>query len=249
MSQEGPYHPGDLVRQRHDGNVPVLGLQQLEQPWRLYPLTGRDGASAVDNHRAQVRITSLANAEQPYPTAGATLPRNDTEPGGKLPAGTKPPLGTVTTDRLNRRYRMLGYAAPSREPWRSLMRHFLIPGTVAALPGRMMSGTAARALIARSRPTQRLTTAHSRTLSGAVDVAMIATPADAHLHRATATVVEPVARLRQTPHDPSPTHWTAAGETGIKGLPITPATGAEHRGPGGSTPIKRPGPSSFVLRA
>lgn len=100
---------------------------------------------------------------------------------------------------------MLGYAAPSREPWRSVMRHFPLPGcTVAVLPGSMVSGTAACALIARTGPTQRLTTANPRTLPGAVDVAMIATPAHPHLRSTAATVVEPVGRLRQTPHDRLP---------------------------------------------
>ena len=129
---------------------------------------------------------------------------------------------------------MLGYAAPPRVPWRSVMRHFPLPDrAVAALPSSMMSGTAARALIARTSPPQRLATANPRTLPGAVDVPVIATPADAHLHRTAATVVEPVGRLPQTPHDPPPQrHWTAPGEAGIKGLPTTPTKALSTEGPG-----------------
>jgi len=47
------------------------------------------------------------------------------------------------------------------------------------------------------------------------------------------------------PRPPSPTALDSAGRGRHKGPAHYAYQGAEHRGPGGSTPIKRPGPSSF----
>lgn len=137
------------------------------------------------------------------------------------------------------------YAAVELASATSLMRHFLsLAVPPAPLAGCMSMRAAAASLVSRPCTMQRFAPADTRTLPGAVDLPVIATPADAHLHAAALAVVEPVGRLEQRSQPLSPQHWTAPGRRGIKSLPIRLLTGAAHRGPGGRRQ-SRPGPSSI----
>src|ERR1700729_2276761 len=81
----------------------------------------------------------------------------------------------------------------------SLMRHYFcllsLPLSPPALPGGMSSRTLTAPLVPRLCPTLRLAAADPRALAGAIHVAVVAAFTDAHLHRTTLTVVEPVRRL------------------------------------------------------
>jgi hypothetical protein len=83
------------------------------------------------------------------------------------------------------------------------MRHYfwvlLLPLPPPPLPGGVQQGTGAALLVARLSATLRLAPADTRTLPGAVDVPMVAAFTDAHLHRASLTVVEPIRRLSHNP--------------------------------------------------
>jgi len=78
------------------------------------------------------------------------------------------------------------------------MRHFfrapLAPG---ALASRVAARPAQAALVASAGAAQRLATAQPRTLTRAVDVAVIAVATDAYLAAATAAVVQPHRSLRE----------------------------------------------------
>ena len=125
------------------------------------------------------------------------------------------------------------------------MRHFWSVALSPAPLALCMSMRAAAAqLVTRPCTPQRLAPADTCTLPGAVDLPVIATSADTHLHAAAPAVVEPVGRLGQRSQPLSPQHWTAPGRQGIKSLPIRLFTGAAHRGPGGRCQ-SRPGPSSI----
>jgi hypothetical protein len=45
-----------------------------------------DSSRAVDQECSQVRISALADTQQPHPTTGAALPRHQPKPGGELAA-------------------------------------------------------------------------------------------------------------------------------------------------------------------
>lgn len=74
----------------------------------------------------------------------------------------------------------------------SVMRHIV---QLTLTPGALTCGVFLRpargALVALTGPAQRLPSASNTTLTGAVDVAVIATPADPDLSPATLAVVEP----------------------------------------------------------
>src|SRR2546426_11223499 len=76
----------------------------------------------------------------------------------------------------------------------SLMRHFRVAGAASGLSGRMTRCPPVGMLVACAGPVQRLATADPRTLARAVDVAVIASRANAHLHPTTLTVVESISR-------------------------------------------------------
>jgi len=143
------------------------------------------------------------------------------------------------------RDRMSRYAHAKLAAWVSLMRHcLLLPRTPHALSGGVAERPAPRTLIARAGSAQALAARNARTLKRAVDLAVVAALTDAHLHAAALAVVEPVCRLLQRPQCPLPKHWTALGKAGIKGLQIRLPRRCAPRARG-STPIKRPGPSSI----
>lgn len=129
--------------------------------------------------------------------------------------------------------RMIRYAAAELSARAALMRHFLpaarAPG---ALARRMQTCSMVGALVARLCAPQRLASANARALSGAVDIAVIAALADAHLHPAALTVVEPIGRLDPGPQRPLPKRWTAPGKAGIKGLRIACPQVLRTEGPG-----------------
>ncbi len=76
------------------------------------------------------------------------------------------------------------------------MRHFLQePTAVAALARGVAHPTAARFLVALAGATKRLRALKRGATSGAVDVAVVAAPADPHLTAASQAVVEPVAAV------------------------------------------------------
>jgi len=103
-------------------------------------------------------------------------------------------------DRLAQDHRAERYPAGSGKGFTSLMRHFSLVYSVAALPFRMLPGATESALIAAAGAPHTLTTCHPRTLSGAVDVAVVTLRADLHLHPAAAALIEPVGRLLEQPH-------------------------------------------------
>ena len=74
-------------------------------------------------------------------------------------------------------------------------------------------------LVACRRPVQRLTSADHRTLARAVDISVITSRADLHLHPTTTAVIEPIGRLLQQSHAPPQGTGQHPGKAGIKGLP------------------------------
>jgi hypothetical protein len=89
----------------------------------------------------------------------------------------------------------------------TLMRHYFLlrcpTQAVAALAGRMMSGTAAAALVAPPGGPQRLAPANARTRPGAVTLAPVAAAAHAHALPAAPTAIEPMTRRLLPLHAPS----------------------------------------------
>lgn len=117
------------------------------------------------------------------------------------------------------RCRRLRYAAVIAALRTALMRHFLPPAhPPPPLPGSMTMRSTAATLIARCGSTMRLAPADPRTLTRTINVAVIATAADPHLHRTTPAVVEPIARLAQPPQCPSQNTGQCSGKAGIKDL-------------------------------
>jgi len=73
------------------------------------------------------------------------------------------------------------------------MRHFsAMTPSIRSLARRMLEGSRAFALVARPGPPQRLPPPHAGAPTGAVNVAVITAPADAHQTVATRAVVKPV---------------------------------------------------------
>lgn len=82
------------------------------------------------------------------------------------------------------------------------MRHFLLATrSIAGLARRVRVRTAPTALIASTGFTHAAATPHTRAAGEAVDVSVIAAPADTHLRCASCATVQPVARLDR--HRPS----------------------------------------------
>jgi hypothetical protein len=94
VRKQCPNDPGDLVRLRHYGDIPVLCLEQLHEPRWPHFLSCRHGARAVNDHGAQVRISTLTDTQQPHTAPCAALPRDNTKPRSKLPP--RPKLPRVT---------------------------------------------------------------------------------------------------------------------------------------------------------
>ena len=99
------------------------------------------------------------------------------------------------------------------------MRHFLRSAlTIGVLPGGVLARSHKRPLIASASPPERLATPDRCTLTPAVDLSLIAPPADPKLPMATRTVEEPVAALDDR-HPSPPQDWTALIDPGI--LPLS----------------------------
>jgi hypothetical protein len=81
----------------------------------------------------------------------------------------------------------------------AVMRHFVLGAalTPASLPRRVPTRTLQSTLVACADAAQRLLAKELRTRPVAVDIAVIALRAEAHLHSTTAAVIEPVDRLLQ----------------------------------------------------
>ncbi len=86
------------------------------------------------------------------------------------------------------------------------MRHFqLSPLTVAPLSFSVAAGSEQGALVTSAGAAHRLSASELGALARAVDVPAIALPANADLHPAAATVVEPIGRrLLEQPQAPLP---------------------------------------------
>jgi hypothetical protein len=147
------------------------------------------------------------------------------------------------------RSRRLRYAAVIAALGTALMRHFLPPAhPPAPLPGGMAMRSTAATLIARCGSTMRLAPADPRTLTRAINVAVIATAADPHLHRTTSAVVEPIARLAQPPQCPSQNTGQCSGKAGIKDLHKRLSQALRNRGLGGlDANLETLGPRFFDL--
>ena len=87
-----------------------------------------------------------------------------------------------------------------------MMRHLLpSPLSVAPLSFSVAARSTQGALVASTGAAHRLPASELGALPGAVQVPAIALRADAHLHPAAATMVEPVGcRLLERPQDPLP---------------------------------------------
>ena len=86
------------------------------------------------------------------------------------------------------------------------MRHIsLLPLAVAALSFGVFAGSAEGALVASAGAAHRLQASELGALARAVEVSAVAFRADAHLHPAALTMVEPVGRrLLEQPQAPLP---------------------------------------------
>lgn len=86
------------------------------------------------------------------------------------------------------------------------MRHFQLPPlAVAPLSFGVFAGSTEGSLVACAGAAHRLPASPLRALPGTVEVPAVALCADAHLHPATLTVVEPVCRrLLELPQAPLP---------------------------------------------
>jgi hypothetical protein len=82
------------------------------------------------------------------------------------------------------------------------MSHFRMMGPPIALSGGMMDGPTPGVLVARRRAAQRLESADPRTLTRAVNIAVVTGSADLHQHPTATAVIEPVSRLLQRSHAP-----------------------------------------------
>lgn len=97
------------------------------------------------------------------------------------------------------------------------MRHFRLPRTIAALPLGVATRATQRLLVSSACTVHALTPSQLGTLSGAIDVAVIAGRADRYLHPAAAAVIEPIGQLLREPQSPSPTALDSTGAARHKG--------------------------------
>ena len=147
---------------------------------------------------------------------GSGVPHNEHTPTSVEGSGKEP--GGRRIGQFRVRCRRFRYAAETSPLGTALMRHFSPPPFTRPLPGGMTMRSPARTLIARCGPTPRLAPADPRTLTPTINVAVIATLADPHLHRTTPAVVEPIGRLAQPPQCPSQNTGQCSGKAGIKDL-------------------------------
>ena len=114
------------------------------------------------------------------------------------------------------------------------MRHIqLLLLAVAPLSLGVFAGSTEGALVASTGTAHRLQARQLRALPGTIDISAIALRADAHLHPAAASVVEPVGRrLLEQPQDPSPTALDSAGAARHKGSAKPPPKALSIEGPG-----------------
>jgi len=141
----------------------------------------------------------------------------------------------VNIARLTRNNRMPRYAAPSCHEREGVMRHILFFSlAVAPLSFGVVAGPAEGTLVASAGAAHRFQASKLGALARAVEVSAVAFRADAHLHPAALTMVEPVGRrLLEQPQDPPPRrHWTAPGRRGIKALAKPPPKALGTEGPG-----------------
>lgn len=99
----------------------------------------------------------------------------------------------------------------------------------------MFAGATEGSLVAGTGPAHRLPASPLRALPGTVEVPAVALCADADLHPATLTVVEPVGRrllLELAQALPPRQHWTAPGRRGITGPAKPPPKALSIEGPG-----------------
>jgi len=107
----------------------------------------------------------------------------------------------------------------------SLLRHFLtFPIAPGLLPSSVSPGSTACALIPRAGSPVRGAPRLGRALPGAVNIAPIAPPTDAHQHAAAPAAIQPVALLPLL-HPTPPQHWTAPGRTGLNDVRKIAPTG------------------------
>jgi hypothetical protein len=130
-----------------------------------------------------------------------------------------------------------------RHYWRSRLR---LPAPPGPLPRRVFMRATARALIARAGSAQRGVPRLTRAALGAINIAVIASAADAHRHPAAPTRILPVGLLpHRTPHLKK--QWTNSCSARITARRIGPIQ-APHRRPGVRPRKSSPGPSSsFAL--
>ena len=141
------------------------------------------------------------------------------------------------------------YAAVTAALDTALMRHFLaLAYPPAHLSGGVPVRSAAGALIARAGAAARLPLSGPRTRTRTINVAVIATAADPHLHRTTPAVVEPIARLGPPLQCPSRNTGQCSGKAGIKGLHNRLSQALRTEGSGvRDVNLQTPGPRFFDL--
>src|SRR5260370_17581015 len=112
------------------------------------------------------------------------------------------------------------------------MRHFLrMASAPDALPRSVSTRATVAVLVALRGAAQRLASTHPRTLAGAVLVAAVAVPTDAHLLRAALAAIQPI-RLLACPHAPHTQRWTTPRIAGIKARRTRPYAREHVEGPG-----------------
>ena len=123
------------------------------------------------------------------------------------------------------------------------MRHFLGPTQAPhALTRSVAARSAVTQLVAIPSAAQRLAPTQLRALTGAVAIATIAVPADAHLLRTTPAAVEPIALLARLHAPHTQQHWTTPRSAGIKTAGTCLYARVPAEGPG-FLPRNLPGPS------
>ena len=119
------------------------------------------------------------------------------------------------------------------------MRHFLRSAlTIGSLPGGMLARPLERSLVTRAGPLERLPTPDRSTLTPAVDLSVIAPPADPNLPMATHAVEEPVAALDDRHPSPHRTGQRSSIPASYPCLGSCPALGdrCNQEGPQGCSP-------------
>ena len=116
MRHQRPDLSGHLVGEGYNCNVVGSSASQLSQPSALCLRAHATQYTArpVDQQRAQINITALADAKQLHPSTRAALPRHQAQIGGELPSRLEGPR--ITDSRYCRSGRQQSNAGDCADP-------------------------------------------------------------------------------------------------------------------------------------